>query len=59
MGACVTLLFRCPNKILFMSRGQVDFVELEKVALANPDPVDDLPSGSAELYEILLSGYIR
>lgn len=38
---------------------QVDFVELEKVALANPDPIEDLPSARAELYEIMLSSYIR
>ena len=38
---------------------QVDFVELEKVALASPDPVEDLPSARAELYEIVLSSYIR
>ena len=38
---------------------QVDFVELEKVALSSPDPIEDLPSGSAELYEIILGNYIR
>ena len=38
---------------------QVDFVELEKVALSSPDPIEDLPSGSAELYEIILGSYIR
>ncbi|CAL5221632.1 g3856 [Coccomyxa viridis] len=39
--------------------GKVDFVELEKVALSSPDPIEDLPSGSAELYEIILGSYIR
>lgn len=38
---------------------QVDFVELEKIALASADPVQDLPSARAELYEIVLSRYIR
>ena len=38
---------------------QVDFVELEKVALSSPDPIEDLPSGQAELYEITLSRYIK
>ena len=38
---------------------QADFVELEKVALSRPDPIEDLPSGQAELYEIVLSRYIR
>ena len=38
---------------------QADFVELEKVALSSPDPIEDLPSGQAELYEIVLSRYIR
>ena len=38
---------------------QVDFAELEKLALSSPDPANDLPSGSAELYEIMLSSYIR
>jgi len=37
----------------------VDFVELEKEALSSPDPIEDLPSGSAELYEIILGTYIR
>ena len=41
----------CPAK--------VDFEELEKIALSAPDPIEDLPSGSTELYEILLSGYIK
>ncbi|EIE22260.1 xylose isomerase [Coccomyxa subellipsoidea C-169] len=39
--------------------GKVDFVELEKVALASADPAEDLPSARAELYEIVLSRYIR
>ena len=38
---------------------QADFVELEKVALSSPDPIEDLPSGQAELYEIILSRYVR
>ena len=38
---------------------QADFVELEKVALSSPDPIEDLPSGQAELYEITLSRYIK
>ena len=38
---------------------QVDFVELEKVALSSPDPIENLPSGQAELYEITLSRYIK
>ena len=38
---------------------QADFVELEKVALSSPDPIEDLPSGQAELYEIVLSRYIQ
>jgi hypothetical protein len=37
---------------------QADFVELEKVALSSPDPIEELPSGQAELYEIILSRYV-
>ena len=37
---------------------QADFVELEKVALSSADPIEELPSGQAELYEIILSRYI-
>ena len=42
-----------------LRRVQVDFAELEKAALAAPDPIEDLPSGKAELYEIVLSNYVR
>ncbi len=38
---------------------QADFAELEKAALAAPDPIGNLPSGQAELYEIMLGSYIR
>lgn len=37
---------------------QVTFEELEKVALASPDPIHQLPSGSAEKFEVLLSSYL-
>ena len=46
----------CDRMIYVM---QADFVELEKVALSSPDPIEDLPSGQAELYEITLSRYIK
>jgi len=40
--------------------GAVGFEELERVALAQPDPfVQGLPSGGQELFEIWLSHYIR
>ena len=42
-----------------MLHAQIDFQELEKAALAAPDPIEDLPSGRAELYEIMLSSYIK
>ena len=37
MAACCTRMVTCLV--------QVDFVELEKVALSSPDPIEDLPSG--------------
>ncbi|KAK9830382.1 hypothetical protein WJX72_011455 [[Myrmecia] bisecta] len=39
--------------------GKASFAELEKFALAQPDPIEDLPSARAEKYEILLASYIR
>lgn len=37
----------------------MDFEEISKTALEAPDPVEGLPSGQAELYEIWLSRYIK
>lgn len=43
-----------------ITAGKVGFEELEKQALAEPDPwAAGLPSGSAELSEIVLSRYVR
>jgi xylose isomerase len=43
-----------------ITAGKLGFEELEKLALAEPDPWDTgLPSGSAELSEIVLSRYVR
>lgn len=43
-----------------ISEGSVGFEELERAALAEPDPwTAGLPSGGAEMLEILLSRYIR
>lgn len=40
--------------------GKVGFEQLEKAALAQPDPwAAGLPSGQAELADILLSRYVR
>lgn len=47
------------RRLLTSCDAQVDFELMEKLALSSPDPAHDLPSGSAELYEIMLSSYIR
>ena len=39
--------------------GKATFDEMERAALAGPDPADGLPSARAELAEIILSGYVR
>ena len=43
-----------------ISEGKATFEELEKFALANPDPVEaGLQSGRAELHEVVLSRFIK
>ena len=43
-----------------ITEGKATFEELEKVALASPDPVEaGLQSGRAELHEVVLSRFIK
>ncbi|KAL4448421.1 hypothetical protein ABPG75_005640 [Micractinium tetrahymenae] len=42
-----------------ITAGKVGLEDLERVALAQPEPFDSLPSGQQELYEIQLSRYVR
>lgn len=38
---------------------KVGFVELEKYALEHPDPIEGLPSGKQELYEMILNNFVK
>ena len=42
-----------------VSAEKVGFEELEKYALEHPDPIEGLPSGKQELYEMILNSFVR